>query len=236
MQNRYLGAAIAVAVSFGFASVAQATTYNSLVGGGQFGITPNSATFLGNVNEGSTSGVNTSLDTGFAGIDVTGQSGTDFAYVDLNFNQTLLDGDFLEANGSFDITVAGSSFEITGITLGLFGSGFVGSGSGFGFVEAATEDAGGTTDLLTEIVRENGETDIDDTNDARILVTPVETFTFNWSIQAENDGVDSMTLNFARFEVALRDTVPPPNVVPLPAGLPLLLAGLGALAFLRRRS
>jgi hypothetical protein len=50
--------------------------------------------------------------------------------------------------------------------------------------------------------------------------------------------------SFAAYEAAINakigrivdDTQPTPNVIPLPAGLPLLLAGLGAFAFMRRRA
>lgn len=49
--------------------------------------------------------------------------------------------------------------------------------------------------------------------------------------------VDGATAGLSTFSLTfdLAGTAPPPSPVPLPAGLPLLLAGLGGLALLRRR-
>lgn len=52
-----------------------------------------------------------------------------------------------------------------------------------------------------------------------------------------NTFVDGATAGLSTFSLTfdLAGTAPPPSPIPLPAGLPLLLAGLGGLALLRRR-
>lgn len=59
--------------------------------------------------------------------------------------------------------------------------------------------------------------------------------TTGFVIPVSSFGVYEAAIN-AKIGQIVDDTQPNPNVIPLPAGLPLLLAGLGAFAVLRRRA
>lgn len=68
----------------------------------------------------------------------------------------------------------------------------------------------------------------DDGSELRITLSDAD---FNWGMFGINSGVDHGAIISADFEL-ISDTA---AVIPLPAGLPLLLSGIGGLALLRRR-
>ncbi|SHL58794.1 VPLPA-CTERM protein sorting domain-containing protein [Roseovarius marisflavi] len=130
----------------------------------------------------------------------------------------------------FNVAVTGGSTRtLTDVTLG--------GGDLFATVDAFSEvvfaDAINTPSIVLEIF-EDAQPDSQTSDSAMLggvstlgLFGQVEGKTF---VETATAGLSTFSLTFD-----LSGTAPPPATIPLPAGLPLLLAGLGSLALLRRR-
>lgn len=123
----------------------------------------------------------------------------------------------------------GSTRTLTDVTLG--------GGDLFATVDASSEvifeDAINASSVVLEIF-EDTEFGSQTSDSAMLggvstlgLFGLVEGATF---VETATAGLSTFSLTFD-----LSGTAPPPATIPLPAGLPLLLAGLGSLALLRRR-
>ena len=131
----------------------------------------------------------------------------------------------------FNVAVSGGSTRtLTDVTLG----GGDLSATGDAFSEVIFVDVINTPSVELEIF-EDTRTGSSQTSETAMLggLSSLDLF----GTVEGNTFVDGATAGLSTFSLTfdLAGTAPPPSPIPLPAGLPLLLAGLGGLALLRGR-
>jgi len=137
----------------------------------------------------------------------------------------------------FNVAVSGGSTRtLTDVTLGggdLFAT--VDAFSEVIFVDVITPQPNTTTQPIELEIFEETLTGSSQTSDTAMLggLSSLDLF---GTIKG-NTFLDGATAGLSTFSLTfdLAGTAPPPSPIPLPAGLPLLLAGLGGLALLRGR-
>ncbi|MEE4118964.1 MAG: hypothetical protein V2I65_08110 [Paracoccaceae bacterium] len=137
---------------------------------------------------------------------------------------------FYEIAGSFSGTVTTGPRTFVETTLTLIGASI--AGTDFSFVEVA-QTVPAPFDLLNVVSLDPfGSTPTDSEPLAGLT-----SFTHGWDSQGETEGDASAAIGGFEITYRLDGTRPPdPDPIPLPAGLPLLVGALGAIALLRRRA
>jgi len=130
----------------------------------------------------------------------------------------------------FTASVSGSARELVGVTLSSTETDMVTAAGGSVDIEYSVGPF--TTSTNKILIFDGGGTQLSDSTTFAATTSSV----FGGFIEGEAPVDGSATLAGYALTFDLSGTAPPPEVVPLPAGLPLMLAGLGALAWLRRRA
>lgn len=133
---------------------------------------------------------------------------------------------FYEIGGSFSGTVTTGPRTFVETTLTLIGASI--GGSGFPVIEVG-QTVPAPFDLLNEVSLSPDGADLSDSEPLAGLTS----FTHEWDSTGEGD---ASFAGIGGFSISYRlDGTRPPDPIPLPAGLPLLVGALGVFALVRRR-